>query len=580
VVKFLKKLSNILIIGIIIIGIAVGGYKFGKKVYGKFKRKFAQSRYSPSAPGEFVDDIRIFVASSLDRIFQDGKTLVKPEYTLEASISAARNEYESFQIVVQSKHPLKNVYFLIADFKDEKGHFTISSSNVTGRKEGYVPTIEPYYPVRYVGLWPDPLMPFEKTDIDAQTQPFWITVHVPSDSNAGIYRSKIVLYADGIKPREIPLKLKVYDFEISNQNHLKTAFDFYGHLTKTRYPQQEREPDSLYQSRLNELNDNFITTMIKYRQHPVLNIDPSSSDDLNKLEQYMPLGLNNFAIGKKGGTFDNNWPKDDEGIEGLLPVYQGYGESLKLAGLLRYAYIYTWDEGEIGNPLVPKIASMIHRAYPGLRNMVCYHGLWDPDALPGWGKDIDIWCFNIDDFNETLMHRLQKMGIEMWMYVSGPNGSGTPNLVLDSESIEYRILPWICWKYDVKGFLYWCVNWWRDEDPFKTAHNTKWQQNGNGLLFYPGPDGPIASIRSEIFRDGMEDYEYIQMLFFSLKSLKEKGLEKANDQLFKDSIRLLTVDPSIAQSTNQFTRNQQTLVDRRNAIAEKIEEINHILASK
>ena len=222
---------------------------------------------------------------------------------------------------------------------------------------------------------------------------------------------------------------------------------------------------------------------------------------------------------------------------------------------------------------------MIHRAYPGLKNMVCYHGIWHPDTDPQWGKDIDIWTFQIDDFSETKMRKLQKIGKEIWMYISGPGGYGSPNLAMDFDSIDYRIIPWLCWKFDLRGFLYWCVNWWPTADPFKTAKNSKWEQNANGLLFYPGEDGPIPSLRLEIFRDGMEDYEYIQILLKKLKILKKKGTDPAAKKFLADSIKLLTVDDSIAVSLSKFTKSGEFLKDRRNAIAEKIEEFERLFGS-
>ena len=34
--------------------------------------------------------------------------------------------------------------------------------------------------------------------------------------------------------------------------------------------------------------------------------------------------------------------------------------------MLKYTYIYTWDEGDMGNPFsIPIITAMIHHAYPG-----------------------------------------------------------------------------------------------------------------------------------------------------------------------------------------------------------------------
>jgi hypothetical protein len=247
-----------------------------------------------------------------------------------------------------------------------------------------------------------------------------------------------------------------------------------------------------------------------------------------------------------------------------------------------YHYIYTWDEGEVGNPQVKKITSMIHRAHPELKNMVCYHGFWEPDKDPEWGRDIDIWCVGIGDFIESKSERLKKEGMEMWMYVSGPGSSGFPNLAIDFDSIDYRIIPWLCWKYDIKGFLYWCVNWWPYVDPFESASNTKWKQNGNGLLFYPGKDGPIASLRLEIFRDGMEDYEYLYLL---KEKIKEAGdnikLSKAPKRDIIDAVieaeGLLDIDGDIAKSMNYYTKDPRDISRHRRRIAEAIEKLEDFL---
>jgi len=523
--------------------------------------------------------LRIFAASSLDRIFLDGRTLQKPSFSSSVSISSARNGYESFQIVLVS--PLKDrpgVFLQTSDFVNLKTGSRISGDNFTWAIVGYVQTLLPYYPVKYVGLWPDPLILARSYDVKASTtQPFWLTVYIPDSTPAGDYSAHVSVKGLNFAVQSIPVHLHVYDFTLPKESHLKTAFDFYGQMTKIRYPQGAEESDAAWHARLDDINDKFIIDMLKHRMNPILNIDPSVPSELSNIDRYRALGLNNFAIGKHGGTFDNNWPKDVPSIEELRSTYQTYGEDLKLNGLFDYTYIYTWDEGVIGNPLVPKIASMIHRAYPGLKNMVCYHGFWDPAQNPDWGRDIDIWTFQIDDFNERKMRQLQKMGMEMWMYISGPSGTDSPNLAMDFDSIDYRIIPWICWKYDIRGFLYWCVNYWPTVDPFKNARNTQWEQNGNGLLFYPGNDGPWDSIRAENFRDGMQDYEYIQILLNKLRILHAKGLEQKYKGCFNQSVKLLTMDDSIVKSMGSFTRDGDYLKARRDAIALQIEEINSLL---
>ena len=520
--------------------------------------------------------VNIFIASSLDRIFQDGKTLLKPNFANTATISLAKNEYQSFQVVVQTKgNGSNNVELKISDLLNAKTRSKIDKENMAVRVVGYVHTSKPYYPVKYIGNWPDPLMPDGPINIKANmTQPFWVTIYVPSETLAGDYKGNITVIADNKPLKRIPLSIHVYNFELPKGSHLKTAFGFQGQYIKSKYLQGELEKNEAYRSRINDLDDKYIMTMLQYRMNPILNLDPASQIELSNVDRYLVHGLNNFSIGKRGGDFKNNWPTEDKSIEDLFLSYRTYGEDLKINNILQYSYVYVWDEGDMGNPQVAKIASMTHRAYPGLKNMVTYHGIWDPAEFPGWGKDIDIWCFSIDEFNEAKLRHLQKMGIETWMYVSGPSSNNMPNLAIDFDSLDYRIIPWLCWKYDIKGFLYWSVNHWPPDDPFKNTRNTKWEQNGNGLLFYPGKDGPLESLRMEIFREGMQDYEYIQLLFEDLKIFKRKHLDEKYGALFNDSVKLLTIDDSIAVSMSKFTKDGEVLKARRNAIALKIEEFN------
>jgi hypothetical protein len=553
------------------------------KFYRHFKspKRYNTSNILAKLHGPTIqNDVKIFTASSLDRIFLDGKTLEKPAFSTQAMIRAARNEYESFQVVVfPLKKDLHNVQIKSSELLESKTKKVLSSDSITWRKVGYVPTGDPYYPVKYIGLWPDPLIPVQTADVQAgQYQPFWLTVYIPEDTAAGVYDGVITVSADGTTAQSIPISLNVYDFTLPQESHLKTAFDFYGHITKLRYPQGEKESEAAWAARIGEINEKFIIEMLKYRMNPILNIDPTVPAELGSIDRYRKYGINNFSIGRRGGTFNNNWPTDEESINNFTGLYRTYAELLKLNGMLDFTYIYSWDEGEIGNPVVNRVTGMIRRAHSGLKNMVCYHGFWDPVKDPEWGKYIDIWTFNADDFKEPAMRALQKLGIEIWMYISGPSGLGAPNLAMDFSSIDYRIIPWLCWKYDIKGFLYWCVNWWEKADPFQSAVNTKWEQNGNGLLFYPGEDGPLASIRTEIFRDGMEDYEYIQILIKKIKELKILKLDSRYLKEIQECIRSMTIDPTIAESMASFTKDGEILKQRRNLIADKIEKITRLIA--
>lgn len=576
----------------------------GIVLYKLYKRYKTPVRYSPAAP---VTDARqqsretgaaspetrwggraaqgqqegfkIFVASNLDRIFKDGKTLLKPHVTEAASLSLAKNEYESFQIVVQNGgNPLTGVILEPGDLLCDQTGEKIRKDNIAWNVVGYVPTKKPYYTVKYVGPWSDPLMPPRATDVNSgETQPFWVTVYAPAETPAGIYHGQIRVTAANIKSHDIPVTVRVYNFSLPKESHLKTAFDLYPNMIELRYPKDKRESPGDYELRKEALKDKFTIAMLKHRMNPVLNVNPTVETELGKVDRYRLFGLNNFSVGRRGGSFNNNWPDDDAALEKLLLDYRTYGEVLALNRMLGFHYIYTWDEGRMGNPQVPKVASMIHRAHPKLKNMVCYHGFWDPAEDHDWGKDIDIWCFQISSFDERKMSALKERGMEIWMYVSGPGDDGAPNLAVDFDSIDYRIIPWICGKYGIRGFLYWNVIWWPEVDPFVSAANTEWQQNGNGLLMYPGVDGPIVSLRMAIFRDGMEDYEYLHALREQVGLLEKNGLAATYADLYQKARQLVTVNPDIVVSPKSFTKDGEQLKQHRDALAETIEKLRAVL---
>src|SRR3989338_10978697 len=199
-----KHKMTFLVAGLIT-GIVVAG--LGGVLAQQVKRmKNKPRRYAAKLPVSNKGGFNVFAASSLDRIFEDGKTLLKPSFTKDAAISLAKNEYESFQIVVTSRDRLlKGVSLKIPDIINEQTGTTLARQNITWRVVGYVPTIKPYYPVKYVGRWPDPLMPARKTDIDAGVvQPFWVTVYTPRGTAAGVYKGTILITGNGGGTQEKP----------------------------------------------------------------------------------------------------------------------------------------------------------------------------------------------------------------------------------------------------------------------------------------------------------------------------------------------------------------------------------------
>ena len=106
---------------------------------------------------------------------------------------------------------------------------------------------------------------------------------------------------------------------------------------------------------------------------------------------------------------------------------------------------------------------------------------------------------------------------------------GMGAVVIDGDAVEFRVMPWIVWKYDMDQYFYWLVNYWNNTNVFTNPLTYNNEVNGDGTFLYPGQDvlfpnesrglnGPLSSIRAKNWRRGAQDYEYLWLA-------KQKGLE-------------------------------------------------------
>ncbi len=97
--------------------------------------------------------------------------------------------------------------------------------------------------------------------------------------------------------------------------------------------------------------------------------------------------------------------------------------------------------------------------------------------------------------------------------------------------------------------------------------------NGDGRFIYPpnvDPNsehepilcGPVDSLRWEMLREGLEDYEYFALL---KRLLREKPDGEA--------AKLLTVPEDVMVSPRDFNRDPQAMYSHRRALAEAIERL-------
>ena len=109
-------------------------------------------------------------------------------------------------------------------------------------------------------------------------------------------------------------------------------------------------------------------------------------------------------------------------------------------------------------------------------------------------------------------------GIDSWTYYCcGPRGKYL-NRLLDTPLAKIRMNGWLFYRFQRQGFLHWGYNYWYKSQtreliqPFFQHDGLRWPwwASGDCFVVYPGEDGPVPSIRWEVFHASMQDYALLQ----------------------------------------------------------------------
>jgi hypothetical protein len=169
----------------------------------------------------------------------------------------------------------------------------------------------------------------------------------------------------------------------------------------------------------------------------------------------------------------------------------------------------------------------------------------------------------------------------LWSYVClAPQGQ-YPNRFLDYPSIRNRIIFWLSWTLGLKGFLHWgyafWIRWqvvpvnvpvspWLDATgaSIYCADRTPLPA-GDPHIVYPGRNRVCSSIRWEVIRKGMEDFEYLYLLEQAVAGAGKKGRSRALSAARK---LLERVKAEIAPDPLNHTRSDQVLLGSRDEVGQ------------
>ena len=524
-------------------------------------------------------------------------------------ISMAANEAEAVQLVATPLSIMSNVMV-----KAE-----VPSIDVEVLKVSYVcvdKTVDGTVP----GLYPDPLPPHTSpmTLKAGENQPFWIKVKAPKGTPRGIYGGWVTVAGDisdagGHSRRfeqKVPLAVKVYGFELPDRMTCRTLFGFW-YTFVDRYHGLTKHKDRLrmydrYMAKLSEYHlsaSNGATEGLRswypkwVGDEPVFNWKEWDEGIARGFEKFnfsaMRMPRRGLGLGHKLGPDDPN--PELGGVKRSDPRYEirlakllkGIQDHLEAKGWLDRTYFYPYDE-----PMHKDFADVMSgfatlaKYAPKLRRFVTVNVPPSPALFGG----PQVWCPLPTGMDTPFARERQRLGEEFWLYLCCNPISPYVTLFIDHPGVELRTWLWQSWAENVKGVLVWTTDYWttrsmypdwsRPQNPYVDAQtwalsgSSRWGC-GDGRILYPpesvfedvsarytalrpGPnfDDPVGSVRGEMLRDGIEDYEYFVVL---------KKLDPSNP--------LLKVPADVSKSLSEFSKSPDGIRRHRERLAAEIEKL-------
>jgi hypothetical protein len=386
---------------------------------------------------------------------------------------------------------------------------------------------------------PDALLPWDgkALALEKPNQPLYFQVVVPADAKPGGYRATVHVATDG-RVTDVPVSITVFPVRLpaadAARGNLLTAF----HVVPQAYV---RKVDELYHLGTNPArsaaNESLFSFFSAYRISPSSwgFGEPHSTGGYTSSPKWWLDAAGNMVRQNNPGfatmriPISNQRASPRNRIAGLSPyepeawcdylrsIHGFWQEHGWLSG--RVPYLYALDEpGAEGMRLVARQAAAAHSCFRGAKVLVTGNPtaanrfLWDNKG----GNDVDIWTvlsrryygqYEAPRERLALIQKARRAGKEIWS--STYSGiAGSPGYSAAEPLSDPRVfLLWNALE-GIPGTLYaQGTTSYGSGNPLESV-----RANGEYVLVYPGRTQPIASARLEQIRDGIEDWDVLDVV--------------------------------------------------------------------
>ena len=493
-----------------------------------------------------MDNIVCWLQSTLQRVFPSspnrnpGPTSTTGTQPLQ--VVAARNERVSFQACA------RNLGLDKADVSVVVTAAGAGDLNIEVRRVGCVPVphhntdtpLEELYGFGHIpGYVPDPLWPETTASLGPlESQSFWITVFVPAEAQPRLQEIAVQFQHQGAAIAQLTVRLEVRVLVVQQRQGVPVTHWFYADALCDWYKVEPFEDRfwTIVRSYMADLvlhgnNCQYVpiftppTDGVKRPTQLLKVTEPVPGQywfDFSDVRRWTRLAqqcgaryfewthlFTQWGVGHAIRIYRNNrnresllWPPETGAtsdkyrnfLEQFLPAFHTF---LQLEGLIDKSFFHLSDEpGEAHMENYRNARTLLKELAPWMKVA---------DAL----SDVQFGREGLTDIPIPITSAARDYAdarIPAWVYFCcGPRGPYL-NRQMDTPLAKIRMSGWLFYRLQAQGFLHWGYNYWYKSqtqqliDPFTEQSGLGWPgwAYGDTFMVYPGPNGPLDSIRWEV----------------------------------------------------------------------------------
>ncbi len=496
--------------------------------------------------------VHSWVSSSTRRLYPETRP---PRKAVERTLDVAQNERFSFQVAV--RHAGADPVQVHAEIQAPYGWA------IRVRTVGYVPVRHLNLPIppsqrdcegmgHVPGYVPDPLFHEQSLLLPPrETHAFWVTGQPGGEVKPGTYELTVTVRSARGEPRTHRIPVRVHTLVLKPRSAFSVTHWFYADALIDWYR------TDLFDHRFWRFLVAYVRNMVEHEQDTLLvpvftppldgvkrptqllRVTRTGKDryrfDWQDVRRYIRTarrcGIRNF----EWCPFFTQW-----GAQYAIRIYEGQGRAERLLWppetsatsptyrrflaqflpalhdflcaekILRVSFFHVSDEphGETHRINYKKARGMLAELAPWMKVM---------DALSeiGYGREA------LTDMPIAIIHKaldFARERIPSWCYYCCEPRGPFLNRLLDTPLAKIAMHGFLFYRWPFRGFLNWGYNYWyRSQtrqliDPFTVQDGAVWPKwpYGDPFVVYPGPEGPLDSIRWEVLAEGLQDYRLLQ----------------------------------------------------------------------